>query len=436
MQIRSAIAITLLASAPSMFAQDRIVEWKETTPLPFEGVYSARAVTYQNHILVFALDGRSYVGDVQSDGTIPAWRQSLTVPNVNPGISPDPWPKPCVIGDHVVIPGSPVSLVSRLSPSGDILGWNDGPGLAIPSFLVQTAACAGDRIYLVGGWDNGRLLDAVQMATLSPAGALSSWQSVTPLPVALNDPLAMIDDGALYVFGGEGESGDTSVSKAVRRAMIREDGSLGAWVSVGSMLTPRPHAMYLTYGDTVHVIGGGVHDYVTGSVESAQVSDFGNTALHVESEPMLSPITFSGSTVVGRFGYLVSGNFGNYAIPRSNRVFYTVFPDRVPPVIAGMPSGCSIWPPNGMLVPVATISGADSETGVVSLSIQVTSNETLSPEDVRITGPAAGPKMVELNAKRDVNGSGRSYLITASARDGAGNLATSQASCTVPHDRR
>ncbi len=150
MQIRPTLAMLLVASAAMLTAQDRIVEWKETTPLPFENVHAAKAVTYQNHVLVFAFDGRSYVGDVQANGTIPAWRQSLGVPNLNPQVQNDPWATPCVVGDYVVIPGSPVSLVSRLGSSGDILSWTNGPGVTPHLYMAQTAVCSGNRVYVLG----------------------------------------------------------------------------------------------------------------------------------------------------------------------------------------------------------------------------------------------------------------------------------------------
>jgi hypothetical protein len=193
--------------------------------------------------------------------------------------------------------------------------------------------------------------------------------------------------------------------------------------------------MHLKYGNTVHVIGGGVHTYVLDTVESALFSDLGATSLHVDSAPMPVTLTFAGSAVVGRFGYLASGNFGNYAIPRSNRVFYTAFADRTPPVITGMPSQCSLWPVNQKLVPVATVSATASAAALASLAIQITSNETLAAGDVRVTGPELGPKLIELKADRAGSGKGREYRITATARDAAGNEATAKATCVVPHDQ-
>ena len=40
--------------------------------------------------------------------------------------------------------------------------------------------------------------------------------------------------------------------------------------------------------------------------------------------------------------------------------------DATPPAITGLPAGCTIWPPNGNLVPVATVAASDSGSGVAT----------------------------------------------------------------------
>ena len=114
--------------------------------------------------------------------------------------------------------------------------------------------------------------------------------------------------------------------------------------------------------------------------------------------------------------------------------------DTTPPVISGMPSAaCMLWPPNHKLVQVAIVSAADAKSGIASGSFNVTgtSNESFDPKepDIVITPNASGGFVVQLRAERSGNGQGRIYTVTASARDLAGNQATTTATCLVPHDR-
>jgi hypothetical protein len=115
--------------------------------------------------------------------------------------------------------------------------------------------------------------------------------------------------------------------------------------------------------------------------------------------------------------------------------------DKTPPAISGMPAqACSLWPPNGKLVQVSTVTAADALSGLASGSFQITgtSNEPSSDPnnaEIVITPNGSGGYGVYLQAARLGTGSGRVYTLTATASDLAGNTATVVSTCTVPHDQ-
>jgi hypothetical protein len=118
----------------------------------------------------------------------------------------------------------------------------------------------------------------------------------------------------------------------------------------------------------------------------------------------------------------------------------TVRIDKTPPVISGMPAaGCTLWPPNHKLVQVGIVTAADALSGLAagSLNITGTSNEPIDPNDpaIVIKPNGAGGFIVQLQADRLGTGTGRTYKLTATAMDLAGNVATSTATCTVPHNQ-
>jgi hypothetical protein len=126
-----------------------------------------------------------------------------------------------------------------------------------------------------------------------------------------------------------------------------------------------------------------------------------------------------------------AGNSARYISP-SVKIDYTA------PVISGMPgAGCSLWPPNGKMVQVATVTAGDALSGVLPGSFQVTgtSNEPPSAPEISITPNDEGGYVIALQADRAGNGNGRTYTITATANDLAGNSVTSTATCTVAHDK-
>jgi hypothetical protein len=147
-----------------------------------------------------------------------------------------------------------------------------------------------------------------------------------------------------------------------------------------------------------------------------------------------APITFTSEGT----GQIASGactdKAGNVSSPATAKVNI----DKTPPVISGMPaSACSLWPPNGKMVQVATVTAADALSGLAAGSFQVTgtSNEPPSTPEISITPNGSGGYIIQLQAARLGNGSGRVYTLTATASDLAGNSSTVTATCTVPHDQ-
>ncbi len=112
--------------------------------------------------------------------------------------------------------------------------------------------------------------------------------------------------------------------------------------------------------------------------------------------------------------------------------------DKTPPVISGMPAaGCTLSPPNHMLVQVANVTAADALSGLAPGSFKVTgASSEPSPDpnvaEIVITPNGSGGFVVQLRADRSGSGTGRVYTITALASDLAGNTATATATCTVP----
>src|SRR5947207_3060153 len=144
-------------------------------------------------------------------------------------------------------------------------------------------------------------------------------------------------------------------------------------------------------------------------------------------------ISAEGMTTLNYFG---TDNAGNAEQSKA----LTVQIDKTPPVVSGMPaSGCALWPPNGQMVQVATVTAADALSGVAPGSFQVTgsSSEPSDPNnpDVVLTPNGSGGYVIQLRARRLGSGTGRIYTLQATATDLAGNTITSTATCSVPHSQ-
>jgi parallel beta-helix repeat protein len=171
----------------------------------------------------------------------------------------------------------------------------------------------------------------------------------------------------------------------------------------------------VTLNATDNAGGSGVRS-VTYWLTGAQTSP--NTSA---GNPAMVSVSTEGTTTVH---YSAADNAGNTETPKGLNIKI----DTTSPVISGMPApGCNLWPANHKLVPVATLSAADSLSGLASFSVTVISSEPDSGAgDIVIDGSA-----IQLRADRSPSGNGRVYTITAIATDFADNSVTATATCTV-----
>jgi hypothetical protein len=131
-------------------------------------------------------------------------------------------------------------------------------------------------------------------------------------------------------------------------------------------------------------------------------------------------------------GQVAQATFADRA-GNSTTATYTANIDKTDPVLSGMPAAeCSVWPPNGELVQVASVEASDSLSGIADFVVTADSSQ---PRDDRY-----GPQVVIdggnvwLRAARLGFGGGRTYTIEAGTTDLAGNPAQQTATCVVPHD--
>jgi hypothetical protein len=114
-------------------------------------------------------------------------------------------------------------------------------------------------------------------------------------------------------------------------------------------------------------------------------------------------------------------------------------PDTTPPVISSVSATPStLGAPNHKMAPVAiTVKVADNCSTPTWTVTGISSNEAVNGTGDGDTEPdwtVAGQK-VTLRAERAGTGSGRTYTVTVTAKDAAGNASTGTTTVSVPHNR-
>lgn len=280
------------------------------------------AVVYGNHIILFSQGAGTFVADVDpANGDVLAWRSTLPIPSYTNNI----YIGATIIDNFVVVPGIPSSAVATIGTDGSLVSWNEAPGTNAPIIWARAVTHDGRRVYAVGGGSPYQAHSSVEMATLASDGSLGAWSYLTPLPVPIQDGMALVEGGFLYAFGGiaSNPGGDSTYSRHVFRAPLNPDGTIGLWQFVGLMLEKRMLGTYLRFGDSIHIIGGGVHSFMTATVESVPVAELGNTSSHIWSAPLPVALNEHAAATVGRFGYVLGGNHRQFGGGPQDKVYVT-----------------------------------------------------------------------------------------------------------------
>ncbi len=125
-------------------------------------------------------------------------------------------------------------------------------------------------------------------------------------------------------------------------------------------------------------------------------------------------------------------------IPVTYNITVTI-QDNQAPKLAPMATPTILWPPNKQMVNVTINANATDNSGSLTLSAAVASNEPvdqLNPDWIQpVIDQASGIITLQLRADRSGNGPGRTYTVTVFAADASGNIANVAVPVIVPHDR-
>lgn len=110
-------------------------------------------------------------------------------------------------------------------------------------------------IYAIGGDTQGTNINTVERAPLNSNGTVGTWISSGTLPENRADHAAFAYNGYMYIVGGF--IGGGSYSADVKFAAINpSDGSLGTWTSTNSLPVGRTNHAALAYNGKMYVING------------------------------------------------------------------------------------------------------------------------------------------------------------------------------------
>lgn len=235
--------------------------WTTTTPLP-QAFGHAPAVVYNGRIYIAGGEGTSgtirttvYYATIQADGSVSAWNTTTAL------ALPIHYHAMVAANDYLYIigpiggpGGSNVIHRAFIKPDGTLGNWLPLPLTPLPVRLTSPmAVVAGSRLYVLGGYNGTTNQDTVYYTTINADGTLASWNTTTALPQKLSFGGAVVANGRIYIAGGWLGTGWTT---ATYSAVMNADGTLGSWNVLSVLPKAVGNHVLLRGGNALYLAGG------------------------------------------------------------------------------------------------------------------------------------------------------------------------------------
>ena len=139
------------------------------------------------------------------------------------------------------------------------------------------------------------------------------WATTTPLPSAIYDHSAVVNNGFIYTTGGCNAGACTAVTSTVYFAPISSTNSVGAWATT----TPLPTAIYqhsaVVNNGFIYTTGGFAGGAITSTVYFAPISSTNSVGAWATTTPLPTAIYQHSAVVNNGFIYATGGCTGSCA---------------------------------------------------------------------------------------------------------------------------
>lgn len=179
------------------------------------------------------------------------------------------------------------------SQSGDIAPWTTGVDLPF-NWDDSQAVITKNRVYLIGGSDNGGRSALVYYASINGDGTLGTWIADTSLPTSISSSQAIVTKDHVYLIGGY----DGSTSTTIYVASVDSSGVIGTWAAGISLPIGMELAQAVVTKNRIYVFGG----FESASVLTAPISE--NGVIGTWANDTSLPAEWYGSQAVITEGYV------------------------------------------------------------------------------------------------------------------------------------
>lgn len=205
--------------------------------------------------------------------------------------------------------GAEATATVRYAPvnsDGTIGSWTNTTAMQSP-LSGHAAVVANGYIYVFGGLnDASAKTSTVRYSPINSDGTIGSWSNTTAISDAISDHGAVVENGFVYVIGGN----TTAVTNVVRYAQINSDGTIGSWTTNSAYYLPSAIRYFsaVVKNKRIYILGGSdVSNVNTTTVKYAISNDDGSLGAWTNATALPVAIRDFSSVVNGDYIYTMGG---------------------------------------------------------------------------------------------------------------------------------
>lgn len=252
--------------------------WLSATNLPGARMYHGCFI-YNNYLFVLGGYGSGsyrtnvWSAEIQTDGSLASWTSTTDLPSPRSGFNM----AVCngylyVIGGYTGSGDLTEVIFAQINDNGTIGTWESTTN--IPAVRRACRCFAhNDYLYVTGGHSSTlTYYNTVWMTQSQPDGTIGSWTSTTPLPAVSALHGCCVEDGNVYITGGQ------NISTFYTTAWVTDvqtSGPLDPWTPFPDIPETRSGHGYCSYDSYLYIIGGTNWSGNLKSVRYAHISSVG-----------------------------------------------------------------------------------------------------------------------------------------------------------------
>ena len=278
-----------------------IVGWKEGPNLP-ECLSNASVVVVNNKVYFFGgyISGEStsniYVSSITENGELGGWSHIGSLPETLSNF------ESIVIDNKIyIIGGSSLNFtyVVHINKDGSLSEWEYGPKFPIYTSSPQIALIK-NKVYVMGGLSEGGVSRKIYYSTIDSFGYLGEWKEYRPLKEPLACGQVAIIGNKLYILGGYN---NINILDKIYVTTIDENGELGEWSIYGRLPKATCESQVVVTNKTIHVLNFGIDPIAV----FAEIKDDFSIGEWVNGTPLPKAMAYSQAAVVNSRIYMIGG---------------------------------------------------------------------------------------------------------------------------------